>query len=223
MKNYFKKNLIDFVVLEMNKEYEHLINEANETHIQELGEGKERKCSQNLTETILEKTISKIAEQTGKNLTLKRGERDYFKKTITRKDGTIITDDKIQVDFNLYHNETLIAVIEVKTNLDKCYLKRAVMDFEEIASAINQKDDNPSKIKYILFCGQTAVDDNTLKYYNELFKEHTAMEFGKRKRANFETHFILNGVRNSKHKIIDYDPGINNQGASEFVNSILTM
>lgn len=87
----------------------------------------------------------------------------------------------IQVDWHVYKDNELVLIIECKTYLDVCYLKRAIDDFETIRKV---KKDIPS----IIFAGQNAVGKNAWGYYSEEY--------------NFDTFFVnTTKKRNSKKPI----------------------
>jgi hypothetical protein len=68
--------------------------------------------------------------------------------------------DNIQVDWHVYKDNKLILIIECKTYLDVCYLKRAIDDFETIRKI-------KKNVPAIVFAGQNAVGKNAWGFYKE--------------------------------------------------------
>ena len=58
----------------------------------------------------------------------------------------------LQVDWHVYKNKKMTKLIESKTYLDACYLKRAILDFIEL----DQSPDVPDDAEYAIFAGQNA-------------------------------------------------------------------
>ena len=74
--------------------------------------------------------------------------------------------DNIQVDLHVYKDDKLIFILESKTYLDACFLKRAVEDFREIRGIVGD-------IPAIIWAGQNAVAPNTFGYYDEICEFET--------------------------------------------------
>ena len=74
--------------------------------------------------------------------------------------------DNLQVDLHVYRGDKLLFLLESKTYLDVCYLKRAVEDFNEIREIVGN-------IPAIIWSGQNAVADNAFGYYNEIYNFET--------------------------------------------------
>ena len=74
--------------------------------------------------------------------------------------------DNLQVDLHVYRDEELLFILESKTYLDVCYLKRAVEDFNEIRNIVGN-------VPAILWSGQNALSDNAFGYYNECYDFET--------------------------------------------------
>ena len=68
--------------------------------------------------------------------------------------------ENVQVDLHVYRDEKLLFILESKTYLDACYLKRAVEDFKEIRGIVGN-------VPAIIWSGQNAIADNTFGYLNE--------------------------------------------------------
>jgi len=74
--------------------------------------------------------------------------------------------DNLQVDLHVYRDEKLLFILESKTYLDVCYLKRAVEDFNEIKEVAGN-------VPAILWSGQNALADNSFGYYDECYDFET--------------------------------------------------
>jgi len=74
--------------------------------------------------------------------------------------------DNLQVDLHVYRGEKLLFILESKTYLDVCYLKRAVEDFTEIREVVGN-------VPAIIWSGQNAVADNAFGYYDECYDFET--------------------------------------------------
>tara|TARA_R110002096_G_scaffold224498_2_gene413817 strand:- start:77 stop:622 length:546 start_codon:yes stop_codon:yes gene_type:complete len=74
--------------------------------------------------------------------------------------------DNLQVDLHVYRDEKLLFILESKTYLDVCYLKRAVEDFNEIREIVGN-------VPAIIWSGQNALADNAFGYYNECYDFET--------------------------------------------------
>jgi hypothetical protein len=66
-------------------------------------------------------------------------------------------------------NNVLKILLEDKTYLDVCYLKRCVLDFMEL----DQSPDVPDDVEYAIFAGQNAVGKDALAYYPAYFEKYT--------------------------------------------------
>jgi hypothetical protein len=93
---------------------------------------------------------------------------DYKKSEII--DGEQL--DKLQVDKHCYRDNVLVKMIESKTYLDACYLKRAVDDFIDLHSS----PDVPDNLEYSIVTGQECVAENALKYHTAKFKRATGKD-----------------------------------------------
>lgn len=90
--------------------------------------------------------------------------------------------DNIQVDWHVYKDNKLVLIIECKTYLDVCYLKRAIDDFETIRKI---KPDVPA----IIFAGQDAVGKDTWGYYREEYEFDTFFVNQSKKRSSSKPIF----------------------------------
>jgi hypothetical protein len=151
--------------------YNNRITEMDSLYESE-GQGKARDRMGQLYQDLAEKLILDVDP----SLTCKHN--DYF--TLHAPSGKY-SIDKLQVDLHVYRNDVLLFILESKTWLDKCYLVRALSDFEDIRKI-------KGNIPAIVWAGQDAVAKNAVGYYNEIY--------------NFET-FICNVTkrRNAKNPV----------------------
>ena len=209
----------EIVLRKIKEAYDNGVRNAQAMNLSDGQEGVERKFSEKFMENILFAAVKEVKETLRLNVELVRGTDDYFSRSLTTTSGKVLTDDKIQVDFNLYYNKKLIAVIEVKSNLDKCYLKRTVSDFEDIASSIKEHGGDPSKVKYVLFVGQNAIYEDTLDFFKTRFSDY-GKKYGLGN-IKFDAFFFINGKRHpsygAQHTIYQKNPGINESTVRTFV------
>jgi hypothetical protein len=123
----------------------------------ELGGGKARNASGLVYENLIKNTCESVGLTPKKN--------DY-KKT-EEVNGTCLNN--LQVDWHVYQGDTLKYLIESKTYLDACYLKRAVMDFIELENSPEVPDD----VEYAIFAGQSCVGKDAFAYYQAFFTKLT--------------------------------------------------
>ena len=121
------------------------------------GQGAVRSATGKLFETLAEIIITEI------DPSLKCKHNDYLTKH--SKSGKYKLE-KLQVDLHVYRDDELLFILESKTYLDACYLKRAVEDFREIRDIVGE-------VPAIIFSGQNAVGYNTYGYYNEEYDFET--------------------------------------------------
>jgi hypothetical protein len=141
-------NVVDFYnkgVVLLNEEYK------------KNGQGAVRDAVGKLYETLCYNILQEI------DPSLKVLKNDYL--TLYSKSGNNKLDN-IQVDWHVYKKDKLILIIECKTYLDVCYLKRAIDDFETIRKI-------KKNVPAIVFAGQDAVGKDTWNYYNEEYEFET--------------------------------------------------
>ena len=80
--------------------------------------------------------------------------------------------DNLQVDKHCYRDNVLVKMIESKTYLDACYLKRAVDDFIDL----HNSPDVPNNVEYTIVAGQKCVAEKALKYHSAKFKRSTGKD-----------------------------------------------
>ena len=74
----------------------------------------------------------------------------------------------LQVDKHIFRNGTRHTFVECKTYLDASFLTRAVLNFMEINTTLDNAD-----VEFGILAGQNAVADDTLDYYIALLKHYT--------------------------------------------------
>ena len=117
-----------------------------------------------------------------------------------KSDSGLYSLNNVQVDWHVYKDNDLKLIVECKTYLDVCYLKRAVDDFE----TIRKKYPN---VPAVIFTGQNAVGKNAWGYYNEMY--------------DFET-FVVNQTkkRSSKNPIYKTKDNLDLVEVNNFVNHV---
>lgn len=165
----------------MDKNIEKIINDVkktwnvNQNHLIQTyksnkGGGKARQLAGELTESILETIINGINNYLGIKLNSVVGNKDYLNATINHGDNKT-TCDNIQVDRHLFLNKKRIGFVENKTYLDACYYDRALADFKKIIFSLKQKKDkNIDNLKFILFSGQNAIDNDKQEFLEVFFQ-----------------------------------------------------
>lgn len=136
--------------------YETAVDELPVIHATQGG-GKSRNASGLVYENLI-KDVCEYVELTPKK-------NDYKQSEIV--DGSCIKN--LQVDWHIYNGEFLTHMVESKTYLDACYLKRAVMDFIEMENS----PEVPDNTQYAILTGQSCVSDDAFKYYLALFTKLT--------------------------------------------------
>lgn len=119
-----------------------------------LGQGATRdlmgKLYQNLCLKIIQSIDPSLEVRQNDYLTLKSKSKKFFL-------------NNIQVDWHVYRDNNLLMIIECKTYLDACYLKRAIDDFETIRKI-------KKSVPAVVFSGQNAVGKNAWGFYNDEYK-----------------------------------------------------
>lgn len=123
----------------------------------ELGGGKARNASGLVYENLIKNTCISLGLEPKKN--------DYVKTEDV--DGTCLNN--LQVDWHVYRDGIMKYLIESKTYLDACYLKRAVMDFIELENS----PEVPDNVEYAIFAGQSCVGKEAFAYYQAFFTKLT--------------------------------------------------
>ena len=124
------------------------------------GGGDARNASGLLYENLIKRTCNQLGLDAKKN--------DYVK--TEEVNGYCL--ENLQVDWHIYKDNVMKYLVESKTYLDACYLKRAIMDFIEL----EQSPDVPSDAQYAIFAGQNACGDAAFSYYPAFFKKITGKD-----------------------------------------------
>jgi hypothetical protein len=140
---------------------------------QTVGAGKAR----NLSGLLYENFITNIC----KIFNLDARKDDY--KISEMINGFQVTN--LQVDKHIYKNNVLKKLVESKTYLDVCYLKRAVDDMIDLYFSPEVND----KVEYAIFTGQKCLAENSMNFHMEKFKRRTGKTlkifvFNKNKKRN---------------------------------------
>jgi hypothetical protein len=161
--------------------YESGVDKLPSLH-KENGGGKARYASGILYENL--------ALQTCEFLGLDAKKNDYKRSMIVN--GRCLKN--LQVDFHIYVEGALKKLVESKTYLDACYLKRAVFDLIEL----DQSPDVPDDAEFAIFAGQNACGKDAFIYYPAFFKKITGKDLN---------IFFVNPYRkrNSKRPIYNAD------------------
>ena len=133
--------------------------------------------SRNLSGVLYENLILNICEI----FNLDARKDDY--KTSEIIGGYQLTN--LQVDKHIYKNNTLVKMVESKTYLDVCYLKRAVDDMTDLCFSPEVND----KVEYAIFAGQKSLAEDSMNFHIEKFKRNTGKTlkifvFNKNKKRN---------------------------------------
>ena len=155
------KNIIGF--------YNNEVSTLNEEY-----ESKGQGAVRDLTGKLYENLCNKILKEIDPKLSIRKN--DYL--TLPSKSGKYKLNN-IQVDWHVYKDDELILIIECKTYLDVCYLKRAIDDFETIRKI-------KRNVPAVIFAGQNAIGKNAWGYYKEEYE--------------FETFFISTTKKRSSKK-----------------------
>ena len=121
------------------------------------GGGDARNASGLLYENLIKRTCDVLGLDAKKN--------DYVK--TDEVNGYCLKN--LQVDWHVYKDNRMTKLIESKTYLDACYLKRAILDFIEL----EQSPDVPDDAEYAIFAGQNACGNAAFQYYQHYFEKFT--------------------------------------------------
>lgn len=158
---------------------------------EEYGQGAVRNAIGQLFQDIAEKLILSVDD------TLVCKHNDYLTKYSPSGKYKV---DNVQVDLHVYRGDKLLFILESKTYLDACFLKRAVEDFREIREIVGD-------VPAIIWSGQNAVGENTSGYYNEV--------------CEFETFFCnVTKKRDSKNPIYKVRDSLDENELKRFVTHV---
>lgn len=168
---------LNLIIDAYNKEVDNL-----PTLYKSHGGGKARNASGLIYENLTLRTCEALGLDARKN--------DYKRSMIVNNRCL----KNLQVDFHIYAHGVLKKLIEDKTYLDACYLKRAVFDFIEL----DQSPDIPDNAEFAIFAGQNACGKDAFAYYPAFFKKITGKDLN---------IFFVNPYRkrNSKRPIYNAD------------------
>lgn len=142
------------------EQYETEVDRLPEIHAQNGG-GKARNKSGLIYENLTLKTAATVGFDPKKN--------DY-KKSKKTKSGKQIKN--LQVDWHCYKEGELKKLIECKTYLDSCYLKRFIDD----ALDLHLSPEVPDDVEFAILAGQNACGIDAYEYNLEKFEELTGKE-----------------------------------------------
>lgn len=141
-------------------QYETEVDQLPEIYANKGG-GKTR----NMSGLIYENLTLRTAEAVGFN-----PKKNDYKKSKKTKSGKQIKN--LQVDWHCYKEESLKKLIECKTYLDSCYLKRLIDD----ALDLHLSPEVPDDVEFAIIAGQNACGLPAFEYNLEKFEELTGKE-----------------------------------------------
>lgn len=214
------KKIIDDVKEVWNTKQNHLI----ESYKLNPAGGYARQFSEKLTEAVLETIISGIKKYLNiVNLRSVVGGKDFLNISIKHGGDEIICNN-IQVDRHLFLNKRRLAFIENKTYLDACYYDRALADFKKIIYSLKQENDvnnNINNLKFIIFSGQNAINDNKQKFL-ELFFQYEMNMMGVKKIETKIFYFLNQKKRSSSIPVYMNKFTIDEEVIKEFIYYLLS-
>lgn len=186
-------------------------------------EGQIRAAAGELIESVLQNIFSSINSVIPQaRIVSKVGSTDYLSKEIVYR-GQTFSFDTIQVDRHVWSNGHRIAFVENKTYLDSCYYDRALADFRKIAQSLAQHGTDPASASYIVFAGQNAADNHTLKTYTADFWNDTKHLTAAPDGLNPYTFFFLKGKRSSARPLYKIKPELDESTIEQFVRLIISI
>jgi hypothetical protein len=147
---------LDLIIETYNREVDDLPNLHKNS-----GGGKARNASGLVYENLTLRTCEMLGLDARKN--------DY-KKSKKTKSGKQIKN--LQVDWHCYKEESLKKLVECKTYLDSCYLKRFVDD----ALDLHLSPEVPDDVEFAILAGQNACGITAFEYNLEKFSDLTGKE-----------------------------------------------
>jgi hypothetical protein len=147
-------------LLNIIEQYETEVDELPEIHAQNGG-GKARNKSGLIYENLIFRTAKAVGFNPKKN--------DY-KRSKKTKSGKQIKN--LQVDWHCYKEGLLKNLIESKTYLDSCYLKRFIDD----ALDLHLSPEVPDDVEFAILAGQNACGTAAFEYNLEKFFDLTGKE-----------------------------------------------
>lgn len=176
-----------------NNFYNNLIHKLEEASV--LTGGPLRQKMGDMVENFVDEIWLSLCEKYPTvNATITRGPSDPIK--IVDKDGNSITES---VDRHCYINNKLIAVIECKTYLDKCFMQRADSDFHLMKTS--------NCFETIIVAFETAVADDSFNFFMN--------------QGNIDNvYFLADSRRNSSRHIARNRENIKLELINNFVNKL---
>ena len=111
---------------------------------------------------IYENLTSRICSELGLD-----AKKNDYKKSKKTKSGKQLKN--LQVDWHVYRNNVLMYLVECKTYLDSCYLKRFIDD----ALDLHLSPEVPNDVKFAILAGQNACGLAAFEYNLEKFEDYT--------------------------------------------------
>lgn len=183
-------------------------------------EGVIRDAAGKLVENVLQNIINTInACVPNYKIVSKVGSTDYLSKSINYK-GSLYSMNTIQVDRHVFSNGKRIAFIENKTYLDSCYYDRALADFRKIIESLSQHGHKISDLDFVVFAGQNAASENTLKMYEADFWNFTR-HYTDGVGIEPKTFFFLKGKRSSSHPLYKEKHPLNEENIKDLARLLL--
>lgn len=217
-----EKNIIEQVIKNVtfcyNREQAELANIGKRRKT----EGEIRQAAGELVEHILQNIFDTInGFLIGDKIVSKIGTSDYLSKSVSYK-GKEYHFNTIQVDRHILFKGVRIAFIENKTYLDSCYYDRALADFRKIVQSLKQHDIEPSNVKYIVFAGQKAANEDTLLAYTADFCEDIKHLTANPDDISVDIFYFLEGTRSSAKPLYKVKHQLNTKEIKRFVRLILS-
>lgn len=183
-----------------------------QTIYDERGEGAVRNATGKLYEELIDEFIR--IKQNG--FMSKTGTNDYISTKYEHPTmGVIAEQNNLQVDRHIWKNGLRYAFIEAKTYLDKPYLERAVSDFLEIKRALEMQGESTKELKFLVFAGQNALSDNSLKVQKARFWTESSPDPSAR--TDMHVFFITKGKRKSSKPLYSNKFDLNYDEITRFI------
>ena len=217
------EEIIEKVVQNVQKRYDLEQSKLHNLSLHAKTEGEIRECAGNLVESVLQEVFSTLnACIPNAKIVSKVGSTDFLSKNIKYK-GRTLSFNTIQVDRHVWANGQRICFIENKTYLDSCYYDRALADFRKIAQSLSQHGKDPADYKYIVFAGQSALNEDTMFTYEADFWEDTRHLTPNPDGLETKTFFFLKGKRSSAKPLYKVKHELDKRTIRLLVTYLLTM
>jgi len=189
----FTKSIYD----KLNDQYNKSLNTMNKLSENNNTGGEIRGANGSFGENFVESIIEYINQNENENFECKVGNTSM----LTARCGE--HEHEIQVDKHVFYKSRLVYGIEVKSYLDICYVKRAIMDFVDV-KRYNQN------VKTIIFAFEDACNQKEYNYYNAVYPGVIDACFfmvpGKRRsdRPNYKKEFRKQLVYDNVKRFYEY-------------------